>query len=190
MDIFLSWLGEYWFELITAVTSVAALAISMMVWTDRRAADVPAMMVVVNSYENGATLTVTVRNRADHPMSVTSISVDQKPDIELAMLKSKDKSGTISAEGFGSKSVEQSATLNSRDDPASKDSAKREFAILSYRAMPERFWVYLTYDPQGGRSKKKIAKREVVIPARWIGQRTAIELETKPRYSLAAKGRA
>ena len=80
------WLADNAVALVSA-GFIAAFALWVSISTRNRqmASTRPAMMAMINPAKNGAVLSITLRNRADHPMQVGHISTDQS---DVSRLKS------------------------------------------------------------------------------------------------------
>lgn len=194
-----SWLGTNAVGLVGALVALVAafiglpaalLAIRHM--RSSTSSDEPTMMVGVDAYANGVTVSVTIRNRRNNPIIVKSIGLEGRKVPHLAPLKSPppaDSSGTILTEQFGATSIPMMTTLSSADENAPKDRMKRTYGVLSYGPLPSAAWVVVCYDPNDGRPKTMRVKRKVDFPPAKFGLPTAHPIDLsgkKVRYSFRA----
>ncbi|ODT77086.1 MAG: hypothetical protein ABS76_29045 [Pelagibacterium sp. SCN 64-44] len=182
------WLADNAVALVSAVIAAFALWVSISTRNRQMASTRPAMMAVINPAKNGAVLSITLRNRADHPMQVGHISTDQS-DVELAEITSRENLGdgdVVISEPVGGTTVHLDVNLSSAGHPKSQDKLKREYALLSRRGLPQKFWLTITYDPHDTKRKLHSVKREVEVPPQLVGNVTAVARPAMPRYSLAA----
>lgn len=128
--------------------------VTWRLYQDQKAQQLPAVFLRCETYDNGCKLRVTVRNRADHPMRVTEITVLNSARIGLA-----EYTGGISGhlgnrparEVYGraparrAMPVAMTLTSAKRDD----DSGYREYVLFAANP-PARIEVEVTCDPSDG----------------------------------------
>lgn len=147
--------------LIALFTGITGL-VSWKIYRDQRNQRLPAVFLRCKRYDNACKLRITVRNRADHPLRVTAISVVNFGRIGLAQhiggldgTRGKERVyetyGKVPAKR--SMEVEMTLTSSGRDG----DSGYREF-ILSATNPPARIEIEVSIDPSDG-SDETIAVR-------------------------------
>lgn len=144
--------------LIVAFTGLTGYA-TWRTHRDRLSQRIPTVFVRCDEHDNGCTINVTLRNRANHPMRVRSIHVENSRQIALVEFRSGMSSSTWSqVHGKGSASSQFDIDMTLTSSGKDGDTGSRKY-ILTARNPPAYIKLLVNYDPADGSQGEKVIKR-------------------------------
>jgi len=149
-------------------------------------------MAIARPVKNGVVLAMTLRNRANHPIMVKHIQVENA-ELQLAAIAGREefnRETLVKSERTGNSKVDLGVTLNSAGHSENLDRMQREYAILSHVPLPKKFWVSIHFDPNGPRRATHTVRQEVEVTADKVGHVTAVPPVPEVMYSLSEPRRA
>lgn len=156
--------------LIAAFTGVTAWA-TWRALKIQQSSTLPAVFLELEPYDNGLVLSVTVRNRSDHPQRVESIHL-LKPRLAKLLPVQDYSNGEYSdgtrvnaaygADEIPSKAMPADMVLGSAGRPS--DSGHREYLIRDSTSDAREVKVKVVVDPSDGTWKKHSIVREINLP--------------------------
>lgn len=133
----------------------------------------PSAFLRLDEYQNGLTLTVTIRNRHNHPIKVTNLEVSKPRSIKMAPVK-----GSFDGHRGSGKNKQRVYTVHSGDEAPKTswpidmtlgsqglggDSGYREFVTFTDSKIPTKITVIATIDPSDGTDKYWKLRRSIPV---------------------------